>query len=55
MLALAETMLKEQAERARKSDLTKRLIYKKDGKVKSMITILKELQRGQKNMGNNGK
>lgn len=45
MLSLSEAMLKTQAERVRKDGTVKKILYNKDGTVKSMITILKELQR----------
>lgn len=45
MLSLSEAMLKTKAERVRKDGTVKKILYNKDGTVKSMITILKELQR----------
>lgn len=44
MLSVSEVMLKAQAERA-KNDITKKLMYNKDGTIKSMIEILKQLRR----------
>lgn len=34
-----------QTERIRKNDITKKIAYNKDGTPKSMVTVLKELQK----------
>lgn len=45
MLSLSEAMLRKQAEKVRKSSIARKTIYDKDGTVKNMAKILKELQR----------
>lgn len=44
MLTLSEAMLKTQTERVGKSSAVKKIMYNKDGTVKSMTAILEELQ-----------
>jgi len=57
MLSLSEAMLRKQAEKVRKSSIARKIIYDKDGTVKSMAKIFKELQReavGNADTSNNG-